>query len=218
MPILLSSETVPLPDAVTADQDGLVAVGGNLTCRRLQEAYSKGIFPWTEDPVTWWSPPERAVIPVGELHISNSLRKRIRSGIYQTSIDTDFEQVIHHCAHPHHDDGTWIGETFIQAYTELHRQGIAHSVECREKGKLVGGLYGLAIGGMFAGESMFYHRPDASKVALVTLDAHLQQQGFNFIDSQVPNDFTTQMGARTVPRQNYLQQLEMALRRNTVFS
>ncbi|MEM6883667.1 MAG: leucyl/phenylalanyl-tRNA--protein transferase [Verrucomicrobiota bacterium] len=210
VPILLTSETIPLPAASTADEDGLVAVGGILSSQRLREAYSKGIFPWTEDPVTWWSPPVRAVIPVGEVHISSSLEKRIHSGIFETSIDTDFEQVIRHCAHPHQDDATWIGETFIEAYTKLHREGIAHSVECRVNGTLVGGLYGLAIGGMFAGESMFYHQPDASKVALAALDRHLQQCGFHFIDSQVPNNFTTQMGALTIPRDEYLKQLDRA--------
>jgi len=217
MPILLTSESTPLPAASTADQDGLVAVGGHLTCQRLREAYSKGIFPWTEDPVTWWSPPERAVIPVGKVKVSRSLQKRLRNGDYQTSINTDFEQVIRNCAHPHHDEDTWIGESFIQAYTELHREGIAHSVECRENGKLVGGLYGLAIGGVFAGESMFYHRPDSSKVALVALDAHLQEQGFAFIDSQVPNRFTTQMGAETISRDIYLQRLTTALKQKVYF-
>jgi len=217
VPILLTSEKTPLPAAATADADGLVAVGGALTCLRLREAYSKGIFPWTEDPVTWWSPPERAVIPVGQVNVSHSLQKRIGSNIYETFINTDFEQVIRCCAHPHRDDDTWIGETFIKAYTQLHYEGIAHSVECRENGKLVGGLYGLSIGGMFAGESMFYHRPDASKIALVTLDSHLQKQGFHFIDSQVPNAFTTQMGARTINRDTYLKQLEKALRAEVNF-
>lgn len=217
MPILLTSDKTPLPAAVTADADGLVAVGGHLTSTRLREAYSKGVFPWTEDPVTWWSPAERAIIPVGQLRISKSLTRRIRSGIYETTIDTDFEQVIRCCAHPHKDGDTWIGEKFIQAYTNLHREGIAHSVECRKEGKLVGGLYGLAIGGMFAGESMFYHRPDASKVALVALDTHLQQKHFHFIDSQVPNPFTTQMGAVTVHRNAYLKRLTKALRAHCQF-
>ncbi len=217
MPILLTSEKTPLPAASTADEDGLVAVGGSLTTQRLTEAYSKGIFPWTEDPITWWSPPERALIPVAQVRQSASLRKTLRSGRYTTTINQSFEQVIRACAHPHRDEATWIGEKFIHAYTELHHAGIAHSVECREQGELVGGLYGLAIGAMFAGESMFYHRPDASKVALVALDAHLQQQGFDFIDSQVPNRFTRQMGAITIPRHDYLQALGKALRRGVTF-
>lgn len=217
MPILLISEETALPDAHTADSDGLVAVGGSLNCARLKEAYSKGIFPWTQDPVTWWSPAERALIPVGQVKVSHSLEKRIRSGIYHTTIDQDFEQVIQSCAHPHHDEATWIGDQFIEAYTALHKEGVAHSIECWQGEELVGGLYGLAIGAMFAGESMFYRRPDASKVALVTLDRHLRAQDFHFIDSQVPNDFTSQMGAQVFARENYLKKLKNALNCRVTF-
>jgi leucyl/phenylalanyl-tRNA--protein transferase len=210
MPVLLTNESTPLPDATTANADGLVAVGGALTCERLIEAYAKGIFPWTQNPVSWWSPPERAMFTVGALKISSSLRRRLRSQVYDVSIDRCFEAVIRACAHPHNDDDTWIGEDFIHAYTRLHQQGIAHSVECWENRKLVGGLYGLAVGGVFAGESMFYERPDASKIALVELDRHLQQRGFQWIDSQVPNDFTTQMGAVSVCRKEFLDRLQQA--------
>jgi len=203
------SSIFPNPD--TADPDGLLAVGGGLEAEFLVEAYRNGIFPWSEDPVTWWSPPERSVFTPGTVKMDRSTRTLLSSPSIEILCDKAFEEVIENCAAPRKNEGTWIGPQFISAYTRLHQMGIAHSVECWENGKLIGGLYGLAIGGMFAGESMFYHRPNASKAALIALDHHLHRQGYDFIDSQVPNVFTTRMGARTIPRKDFLRKLQRAL-------
>lgn len=197
--------------ASLACPDGLVAVGGVLEPGPVVEAYRKGVFPWSQDPVTWWCPPERAVFRVGTVKIDKATRKMLQNRSIRITCDRAFRDVICACAAPRKSEDTWIGPEFISAYTELHESGIAHSVECWENEILAGGLYGLAIGGMFAGESMFYRRPNASKAALAALDYHLQMWGYHFIDSQVPNPFTTRLGAETIPRKDFLERLQAAV-------
>ena len=194
------------------EPNGLLAVGGNLQPGTLLCAYSQGIFPWYEDdqPILWWSPDPRAVIEPGTLHISRSLAKCLRQSHWNVTLDTAFEKVIHACAalrDNHGDGGTWITDKMMAAYIELHRLGHAHSVEVWQRGELVGGLYGVAIGGVFCGESMFSWVANASKIALVELDKLAQQQQFELIDCQIPNPHLTSMGTQAIPRSEFLTRL-----------
>ena len=197
------------------DPNGLLAAGGDLTPERLVAAYRHGCFPWYQDgqPILWWSPDPRTVLFPDELHVSRSLAKLIRQGRYQVSFDSDFAAVIAACAAPRdYADGTWITDTMRAAYCELHRRGIAHSVEVRREGELVGGLYGLAMGRLFFGESMFSRADNASKVGFVTLVEHLKQAGFVLIDCQMPTDHLHSLGARAISRgefADYLQRLSL---------
>jgi len=187
---------------------GLVAVGGDLSVPRLLLAYRLGIFPWTDDPITWWSPDPRAVFELDRVHVSASLARSIRKGRFEITLDRAFREVMEGCAAPRPGrESTWITPAFIEAYTELHRQGHAHSVECWREGELAGGLYGVAVGGLFAGESMFHRVRDASKVALVHLTEHLRRRGFALFDIQMLTPVTRQLGAIAVPRGEYLRQL-----------
>ena len=195
-------EAFPAVEYALHEPNGLLAAGGDLTPQRLLCAYRKGIFPWFNDaqPILWWSPDPRAVLFPQELIISRSLRKRVRNGDFGLSIDRDFARVIRACAAPRRDCGeTWITNEMRTAYLRLHTLGHAHSVECWFAEKLVGGLYGVALGKVFFGESMFSLLPDASKVALV----HLCQQGFELIDCQLPSDHLARLGARSIPRQKF---------------
>jgi len=188
------------------DPNGLLAAGGDLTPERLVAAYRHGCFPWYQDgqPILWWSPDPRTVLFPDELHVSRSLAKLIRQGRYQVSFDSDFAAVIAACAAPRdYADGTWITDTMRAAYCELHRRGIAHSVEVRREGELVGGLYGLAMGRLFFGESMFSRADNASKVGFVTLVEHLKQAGFVLIDCQMPTDHLHSLGARAISRASF---------------
>jgi leucyl/phenylalanyl-tRNA--protein transferase len=204
----------PLEDALS-DPDGLLAVGGDLSAERLVAAYRLGIFPWYSDPqpILWWSPNPRAVLFPDKLHISRSLKKRLNSAEFEVSCDQQFDQVIRHCSAIPRGDRTaelavsWITEAMISAYTELHKLGVAHSIECSYQGELVGGLYGLAIGKVFFGESMFSLRTDASKVAFVYLTKQLQQWGFKLIDCQVSNPHLFTLGAEEIPRGEFSQLL-----------
>ncbi|MEM6822369.1 MAG: leucyl/phenylalanyl-tRNA--protein transferase [Verrucomicrobiota bacterium] len=211
MAVYLESEQDPLPEPNDADRNGLVAIGGQLTTKRLLEAYRKGIFPWSQEPVTWWSPETRAVFYPLDIRISKSLQKKLNQAPYEIRFNHDFNRVIHACAAPRKTESSWIGSQFTKAYCDLHALGIAQSVECWQGDDLVGGLYGLSLGGLFAGESMFFRKPDASKIALVSLCQHLKAQGFLLIDSQVPNAFTLQMGAKCINRDTYLGLLKHAL-------
>jgi leucyl/phenylalanyl-tRNA--protein transferase len=184
------------------EPNGLLAAGGDLTPERLLCAYRNGIFPWFNDcqPILWWSPDPRAVLFPKDLKISRSLRKCIRHDDFELSIDRDFPGVIRACAAPRRDTReTWITSEMRAAYLRLHALDHAHSVECWADDKLVGGLYGVALGRVFFGESMFTVMPDASKVALV----HLCQQGFELIDCQLPSDHLARMGASSIPRQTF---------------
>ncbi|MDP2805703.1 MAG: leucyl/phenylalanyl-tRNA--protein transferase [Gallionellaceae bacterium] len=200
----------PLQDALI-EPNGLLAAGGDLSPSRLLDAYRQGIFPWFNegDPVLWWSPDPRMVLFPNEFKLSNSLRKTIRQGEFEIRFDTAFEQVMRACAAPRDGQaGTWIIEDMIHAYCELHRQGYAHSVEVWMKGELVGGLYGMAVGKMFYGESMFSRQPNASKIALAHLAKQLERWGFGLIDCQMKTPHLTSLGAREIPRDEFIMLLQ----------
>lgn len=193
------------PDVSLAlrDPDGLLAIGGDLSPARLVAAYSQGIFPWYSDgqPILWWSPDPRTVLRPEALRISRSLRKTLRRGQFRISLDTRFAEVLDACAAPRADGaGTWITAEMKAAYLRLHELGIAHSVECWEAERLVGGLYGLALGRVFFGESMFARVSDASKVAFVHLVRQLQRWDFTLIDCQVDSDHLRSLGAAPIDR------------------
>jgi leucyl/phenylalanyl-tRNA--protein transferase len=210
MPIVLN-KNVPFPDPALADAEGLVAIGGDLGSDRLLAAYRAGIFPWTVDPITWWSPDPRAIFELDGFHVPQSLAQVIRKGGFEVTVDQSFRAVMEGCAAPAPGrGGAWITEEFIEAYTRLHRQGHAHSVEYRLKGELVGGIYGVSIGGLFAGESMFHRVNDASKVALYHLVRHLRRRGFVLFDIQMVTPATKPLGAIEIPRREYLQRLSAA--------
>lgn len=192
--------------------NGLLAVGGDLSCERLLLAYRMGIFPWTGLPLTWWSPDPRAVIEFAEFHVPRSLARLLRRGDYSITLDRAFEEVMQGCAAPAPGrERTWISTGFIGAYTALHRAGHAHSLECWRQGVLVGGVYGVAIGGFFAGESMFHREPNASKIALAHLVRHLQSRQYVLFDIQMITPVTRQLGAREIPREDYLRRLAVAV-------
>ena len=208
----LTRDSLTFPPLTKALQEpnGLLAAGGDLSPERLVQAYRHGCFPWFQDgqPILWWSPDPRTVLFPDELHVSRSLAKLIRQQRYQVSFDTDFETVIAACAAPRdYADGTWITDPMRAAYCELHRRGFAHSVEVRENGELVGGLYGLAMGRLFFGESMFSRADNASKVGFVTLVEHLRAAGFVLIDCQMPTNHLHSLGAREISRASFAEHL-----------
>lgn len=212
MLIWLTRDSLTFPPLTKALQEpnGLLAAGGDLSPERLVQAYRHGCFPWFQDgqPILWWSPDPRTVLFPDELHVSRSLAKLIRQQRYQVSFDTDFETVIAACAAPRdYADGTWITDPMRAAYCELHRRGFAHSVEVRENGELVGGLYGLAMGRLFFGESMFSRADNASKVGFVTLLEHLRAAGFVLIDCQMPTNHLHSLGARAISRESFAEHL-----------
>lgn len=202
------------PDPRTAiargDHAGLVAVGGDLAPDRLLLAYRQGIFPWTVDPVTWWSPDPRGIFELGALHLSRSLRRVLRQQRFRVTRDQAFRAVIEGCALTPRPGG-WITPEFIEAYVRLHELGHAHSVECWQDDELAGGVYGVAVGGLFAGESMFHRVSDASKVAVVHLHDHLVERGFRLFDIQMVTDTTEALGAVEVTRDAYLRRLADAV-------
>jgi len=215
LPVLLT-QRLWFPDPRTAQRggphDGLVAVGADLSAARLLLAYRNGMFPWTEDPVTWWSPDPRAIFELDHFHTSESLARVIRKGVFEITTDRAFRQVIEGCAKPAPGRGsTWISPEFVEAYTALHDLGHAHSVECWQNGHLAGGIYGVSIGGFFAGESMFHRANNASKVALSHLHRHLHERGFRLFDIQLLTPITRQLGAVTITRERYLERLARAV-------
>lgn len=212
LPLLDPARPDAFPPVTRAlrEPNGLLCMGGDLSTARLLAAYRQGIFPWFSDgdPILWWSPDPRAVLFVDELHVSRSLRRRLRRGGYTVSSDRAFEIVMDCCAAPRtHQPETWIVPEMRKAYSSLHRLGHAHSIEVWDGGLLVGGVYGVAVGGLFSGESMFSRSDDASKVALVALAAQLRARGVSAIDCQVPNPHLTTLGARPVPRAEFLRLL-----------
>ncbi|RMG34241.1 MAG: leucyl/phenylalanyl-tRNA--protein transferase [Gammaproteobacteria bacterium] len=205
------------PDPAQAEEEpnGLLAVGGDLHPRRLLNAYASGIFPWYSDdqPILWWSPNPRTVLYPDAIHVSRSLRKQMRRGGCELRIDSDFEGVIRACAAPRHDDaGTWLLPEMQEAYLALHRLGHAHSIELWQDDDLVGGLYGIALGAAFFGESMFSRVPSASRMTLVYLCARMSRFGGSLIDCQVFNPHLARMGACEIPRERFLAELGTALR------
>jgi len=200
----------PAIDEAWEEPNGLLAVGGDLSTARLVEAYRRGIFPWYEEgqPILWWSPQPRMVLFPNQVHISRSLAKFLRKNPFQLTMDTAFAQVIEQCSLPRRDQGgTWITQDMKRAYIELHRQQWAHSLEIWQNKKLVGGIYGVAIGRAFFGESMFSRVDNASKVALVALANQLQEWHFGFVDCQMETTHLRSMGARPVSRERFKQLL-----------
>jgi len=204
MPQRLQKATVfPAVETALADPNGLLAMGGDLSVERLLDAYRHGIFPWfnSGEPILWWSPDPRMVLVPGEVRVTRSLAKRIRNAGFEVRADTAFADVMRACAAPRAGaSGTWISPAIVAAYTRLFDAGYAHSVETWRDGRLVGGLYGVAIGRMFYGESMFSRESDASKVALVRLAQQLQCWGFGLVDCQMETPHLASLGARTLPR------------------
>lgn len=202
---------VHFPDPRSATPEGIVAVGGSPEPEILAEAYAKGIFPWPVEgyPLLWFSPPERSVLFFEELHVPRSLARERRRTRLRFTFDLAFERVIRACASVKraHEQGTWITPSLIRGYCEFHRRGGAHSVEAWEDEELVGGLYGVDAGGAFAGESMFHTRPNASKLALLFLIDHLRERGLEWLDIQVLTPHTEALGARLVPRDEFLELL-----------
>jgi leucyl/phenylalanyl-tRNA---protein transferase len=210
---------IVFPDPRCADEDGLVAIGGDLAPSTLLNAYRQGIFPWSVRPITWWSPDPRAIIPFDEFHLPRRVARVLRSGVFSTTIDQAFHRVMAGCAAPGPGrESTWISGEFLAAYQKLHHLGHAHSVETWQNGKLVGGVYGVSMGGLFAGESMFYRVPYASMAALVRLMEHLRESNFVLFDTQVLTPHTAKLGARLVPRDVYLDLVRQALLRPCRFS
>ena len=206
------------PDPRTADDDGLVAIGGDLSVPRIQLAYRSGIFPWTVDPITWWSPDPRGIFELEQFHVPRSLSKFIRKQPFEITHDLAFRQVMEACAVPAPGRRqTWITPEFIEGYTRLHEQGAAHSVECWCGGELVGGIYGVNVGGLFAGESMFHRATNASKVALCHLIEHLRARGFTLFDIQMVTPATQQLGALEISRDEYLRRLQRAVQMDCPF-
>lgn len=208
-----------------ADDQGLLGVGGSLSPDWLLDAYSHGIFPWPfenwqrkESVLGWFSVDPRCIFEFDRFHVSRRLRQTCRSGRFRITSDTDFKGVIRGCASgPGRKGQTWITPKMIAAYTEFHRLGYAHSVETWSNDRLVGGVYGVALNGLFAAESMFFRQRDASKVALVALVRHLEMRGFRLLDIQVETDHTARFGAVEISRDEYLARLDDALRQSVTF-
>lgn len=196
---------------------GLLAVGGDLSVDRLLLAYRSGIFPWSVRPITWWSPDPRGVLELDRLHVPRSLERVLRKSPFRVTRDQAFAAVIQACASVPRQDRTWISPEFVRAYRRLHEAGHAHSVECWEADRLVGGIYGVAVGGLFAGESMFHLASNASKVALVHLVSHLRERGFKLFDVQMVTPATSQLGAVEISRDEYLRRLQVAVAEPVTF-
>ena len=199
----------PISEALT-DPDGLLAAGGELNIKRLLDAYRQGIFPWFDDtqPILWWSPNPRTVLYPGHAHISRSLKKTLNRNLFTITFDQAFSEVITECSAPRGSDrGTWLTPEMIDAYINLHKNNHAHSIECWQNNELVGGLYGVSVGRVFFGESMFSRVTDASKVCLVKLSEHLKEWDYDLIDCQVESDHLTRMGAEQITREKFANHL-----------
>lgn len=210
LPVLLApGAPVAFPDPRLADAEGLVAVGGDLSPERLLHAYDHGIFPWYDEslPELWWSPDPRAVLRPEDLHVSRSLGRRLKSDPYRLTWDARFSEVIRACG-VNRSDGTWLTGEMIAAYEELHRLGHVHSLEVWYDDELAGGIYGVHRGGLFAAESMFHRRTDASKIALVALVRSLQGRGVELIDVQILTGHLQTMGAAILSREDYLSRIQ----------
>ena len=220
MPIFALSEECGFPPARFATREGLLAIGGDLSAKRLLLAYRQGIFPWYSDdePILWWSPNPRLVLYPNEFHISRSLAKTIRSGDFSVTFDRAFDRVIRECGRVRREtgEGTWIVAEMVAAYCGLHHAGLAHSVEVWQGEHLAGGLYGVSLGRCFFGESMFTRVSNASKVGLAALVDFLKTRNFGLIDCQVTTGHLQRMGAREIPRKRYLEEIERHLQAPTI--
>ncbi len=216
MPVYALNKEIIFPDPNLADEQGLLAIGGDLTPERLVLAYANGIFPWysDNDPIMWWSPDPRMVLYPADFKISKSFQQTLRNSSFEVKFDTNFKNVIDKCAKvPRYgEDGTWITDDMKKAYIDLHRIGFAHSVETYRNGKLVGGLYGVSLGRAFFGESMFHLERDASKVALYYLVERVKEWKFRFIDAQIETDHLQSLGAISISRANYLNILKEVIK------
>jgi leucyl/phenylalanyl-tRNA---protein transferase len=216
MPVFRLTNELIFPPPHYADPDGLLAVGGDLSSERLLLAYQQGIFPWysATTPILWWSPDPRLVLFPDDLKVSKSLQRVLKKGLFKVTMDRAFLEVIRRCAGTKREygEGTWIVPEMVEAYYLLYQLGYAHSVESWHAGELVGGLYGVAMGRIFYGESMFTEKTDASKVALVRLVQLLQHWDFELIDCQVTTAHLKRFGAREIPRKEFLKRLALATR------
>lgn len=217
MPVFQLSDSLLFPPPALAREDGLLAVGGDLSVPRLLLAYEHGIFPWysSGEPILWWSPNPRLVLIPEEFHLAKRLARTIRQQVFSITFDTDFAQVIRACSQTRRreGEGTWLDEDMIGAYCELHDQGYAHSVECWQGGELVGGLYGVALSAAFFGESMFSLVADSSKVALAGLVERLKGWDFELIDCQVGTGHLQRLGAREISGEEFSTRLAQAVAR-----
>lgn len=219
MPVFQLTEKIGFPPPHLAEQEGILAVGGDLSVKRLLLAYRMGIFPWyaEDDPIIWWSPDPRLVLYPPRLRFSRSLNRLLKKNAFAVTMDRAFEQVIVECAAVRSElgEGTWLVDEMIEAYVKLHDAGFAHSVETWREGRLAGGLYGVSLGRAFFGESMFMRVSNASKVAFVRLVRQLEQWGFDMVDCQVKTDHLVGFGAQEIPRKVFLEQLKKTLKHPT---
>ena len=217
MPLFRLSERLDFPPAWLARSDGLLCIGGDLSAQRILLAYEKGIFPWfsENEPILWWSPDPRLVLFPENIKVSRSLKKTIKKNTFHLTMDHAFEETILSCAKPRRKEyaGTWLVEEMIEAYIQLHKLGYAHSIETWKDDRLVGGLYGICLGGIFFGESMFSFEDDASKTALTALASHLEQHRFDLIDCQVTTNHLLSMGATEISRNTYLDIIQRSIKR-----
>ena len=217
---LLSSTNKSFPPTHTASEEGILAVGGDLSIDRLMNAYESGIFPWYEDgsEILWWAPDPRFVLFTNELKISKSMRQFMRNSTWTVTLDTAFDQVIRACKSVPRkgQDGTWITDEMEEAYINLHQEGYAHSVEVWDQDELVGGLYGVSLGHMFFGESMFNYRSNASKMALIKLVEWLKKKGFSMVDCQDYTDHVASLGAREISRVDFEKILSIELKHASI--
>lgn len=226
MPIFILEENPAFPPAELASQEGIIAVGGDLSPQRLINAYASGIFPWFSgsEPILWWSPDPRLVLFPGEIHLSGSMKKLLKKKPFHLTCDHHFDEVIENCAAPRKDyPGTWLSKEMCRAYIGLHELGFAHSVEVWEANtdspagkKLVGGLYGVSLGKCFFGESMFFKVANASKFGFITFAQRIFKMGFLMLDCQVPSNHLKDLGAREVPRTEFLALLKKGLTHETI--
>jgi len=219
MPVFLLSDKISFPPPYLASKEGLLAVGGDLSQKRLLLAYHTGIFPWFSDdePILWWSPDPRLVLYPEEIRVSKTLKKIIKKNMFHVTMDSAFVKVINQCAkiRLQNNQGTWIIKEMIDAYCNLHESGFAHSVEAWYQGELAGGLYGVSLGKCFFGESMFTRVNNASNVALVKLVEYLNALSFDMIDCQLTTEHLLRFGAKEIPRISFLKQLKESLKAPT---
>lgn len=219
MPIYVLGKEIVFPPAKMASQEGIVAVGGDLSPQRLLNAYANGIFPWYSEaePILWWSPSPRMVLFPKELHISKSMKRLLNKNLFQLTFDRNFKEVIKNCRAPRKNQkGTWITEEMREAYVSLHELGFAHSAEVWQDKQLVGGIYGISLGKCFFGESMFSKKSNASKFVFIKLAQQLLKMEFLMLDCQVPSEHLKSLGARAIPRKDYLALLKEGLKHKTL--
>ena len=215
IPFLGPADPFPPVEQALDNPEGLLAAGGSLTTKRLVEAYRCGIFPWFNegDPILWWSPDPRTILRPSRVHVSHSLKKRLKKGAYFVTFDRVFARVLDGCAAPRPgDNGTWLSAAMRRAYSSLHNAALAHSIEVWMDGELAGGIYGVAIGRMFFGESMFARRTDASKIGIVTLAAQLDRWAFPLIDCQLETAHLLSLGAEHLPRRRFVAEISRLVR------